>query len=56
MVKNCHAWQKINVGIRKALAEVSLADLQLDSEPLQAPDLRRALGGVTDNRSPEVHS
>lgn len=41
-----HAWQKINVGIRKALAQVSLADLQHDSEPLPTPDLRRSLTGI----------
>lgn len=38
-----HAWQKINVGIRKALAQVSLADLQHASNPLDTPDLRGAL-------------
>lgn len=40
-----HAWQKINIGIREALAQVSLADLQHHGEPLQAPDLRLALHG-----------
>lgn len=40
-----HAWQKINIGIREALAQVSLADLQHRGEPLQAPDLRLALRG-----------
>ena len=43
-----HAWQKINVGIRKALSEVSLADLQCEHEPLAAPDLRRGLARRTD--------
>ncbi|NIW23083.1 MAG: SUF system Fe-S cluster assembly regulator [Gammaproteobacteria bacterium] len=38
-----NAWQKINVGIRKALAQVSLADLQQATEPLDTPDLRGAL-------------
>ncbi len=38
-----HAWQKINVGIRTALAQVSLADLQYAADPLDTPDLRGAL-------------
>ena len=38
-----HAWQKINVGIRKALAQVSLADLQQATHPLDTPDLRASL-------------
>ena len=38
-----HAWQKINVGIRKALAQASLADLQHSADPLDTPDLRGAL-------------
>ena len=43
-----HAWQKINVGIRRALANVSLADLQYHASPLSnVPDLRSAvLGGA----------
>jgi FeS assembly SUF system regulator len=38
-----HAWKKINVGIREALAQVSLADLQHRGDPLRTPDLRHAL-------------
>ena len=38
-----NAWQKINIGIRKALAQVSLADLQQATDPLDTPDLRGAL-------------
>jgi len=38
-----HAWQKINVGIRKALAQISLADLQHATQPLETPDLRGSL-------------
>jgi len=43
-----HAWQKINVGIRRALADVSLADLQFHANPLATvPDLRSTvLGGA----------
>jgi FeS assembly SUF system regulator len=41
-----HAWQKINIGIRRALAEISLADLQFESEPLPGtPDLRSMVTG-----------
>jgi DNA-binding IscR family transcriptional regulator len=52
-----HAWQKINIGIRRALADVSLADLQLEANPLRsAPNLRRAVLGsachVTDGERP----
>ena len=38
------AWQRINGSIRTALQDVSLADLQLRSEPLGAPDLKGSLG------------
>jgi len=39
-----HAWQKINVGIRRALAEVTLADLQHQPNPMPVfPNLREAL-------------
>lgn len=42
------AWQKINSSIRSALQRVTLADLQLRSEPLTPPDLAGALSdGVT---------
>jgi FeS assembly SUF system regulator len=37
------AWQRINLSIRKALQEVSLADLQRRRQPLGAPDLRAGL-------------
>jgi FeS assembly SUF system regulator len=39
------AWQKINSSIRKALQDVTLADLQQRSQPLPTPDLRAGLGG-----------
>ena len=37
------AWQKINSSIRKALQQVSLADLQMQAHPLPPPDLKAAL-------------
>ena len=37
------AWQRINVSIRQALTEVSLADLQHRSHPIPQPNLREAL-------------
>jgi FeS assembly SUF system regulator len=37
------AWQRINRSIRKALEDVSLADLQQLREPLPPPDLHSAL-------------
>ena len=37
------AWQRINIGIRKALQQVSLADLQLRPYPLAPPDLKAEL-------------
>lgn len=37
------AWQRINVSIRQALTEVSLADLQYRPQPLPEPNLREAL-------------
>ena len=37
------AWQRINVSIRQALTEVSLADLQHGAQPLPQPNLRGAL-------------
>jgi FeS assembly SUF system regulator len=40
------AWQRINQNIRKALQEVSLADLQRRKDPLPPPDLKRGLGKV----------
>ena len=40
------AWQKINQSIRKALHDVSLADLQLRKDPLPLPDLKQGLGKV----------
>jgi len=51
-----HAWQKINVGIRKALSEVSLADLQYENEPLATPDLRHGLGRLTESLDAELRS
>lgn len=38
-----HAWQRINVSIREALQQVTLADLQQSPKPLPAPDLRAHL-------------
>jgi FeS assembly SUF system regulator len=40
------AWQRINRSIRKALENVSLADLQTDSHALPPPDLRAGLVGA----------
>ncbi|HEU4616512.1 MAG TPA: SUF system Fe-S cluster assembly regulator [Gammaproteobacteria bacterium] len=40
------AWQKINRSIRKALQDVTLADLQASIDPLPPPDLARALDGA----------
>jgi FeS assembly SUF system regulator len=37
------AWQRINRSIRKALEDVTLADLQHLREPLPLPDLREGL-------------
>jgi FeS assembly SUF system regulator len=37
------AWQRINRSIRKALEDVTLADLQQRREPLPPPDLRVGL-------------
>jgi FeS assembly SUF system regulator len=37
------AWQTINSSIRKALQQVSLADLQERPQPLAPPDLKSAL-------------
>jgi FeS assembly SUF system regulator len=38
------AWQRINQSIRKALQDVSLADLQRLRQPIAAPNLRAGLG------------
>jgi FeS assembly SUF system regulator len=46
-----HAWQRINIGIRRALAQVSLADLQDDADPMPPPDLRGQL--VVAKKRPE---
>jgi FeS assembly SUF system regulator len=37
------AWQRINQSIRRALQDVSLADLQARHEPLPPPDLKAGL-------------
>ena len=37
------AWQRINGSIRTSLQTVSLADLQMEAEPLPPPDLKQAL-------------
>lgn len=41
------AWQRINLSIREALHQVTLADLQREREPLPTPDLRSHLSRVT---------
>ena len=42
------AWQRINVNIRQALTEVSLADLQHRAQPLPQPKLRDALDTLSN--------
>ena len=42
------AWQRINVSIRQALTEVSLADLQHRAQPLPQPKLRDALDTLSN--------
>lgn len=42
-----HAWQRINLSIREALHEITLADLQGGPGHLPAPDLRSHLGTAT---------
>jgi len=37
------AWQRINLSIRDALQEVTLADLQRDRDPMPAPNLKSHL-------------
>ena len=44
------AWQRINLSIRKALQDVSLADLQYRRLPLEAPDLRAGLRDASGSR------
>ena len=41
------AWQRINRSIRNSLQQVSLADLQLDSEPPAGLDFKRDLTATT---------
>jgi len=38
-----HAWQRINLSIRKALEQVTLADLQRRPQPMPVPDLAAPL-------------
>ena len=48
---NCQvatAWQKINFGIRRALSEVSLVDLQTPVELLSTPNLKAYLASPTN--------
>ena len=48
---NCQvstAWQKINFGIRRALSEVSLVDLQTPVELLATPNLKAYLASPTN--------
>lgn len=37
------AWQRINLSIREALEQVTLADLQIRPDPMPAPDLKAGL-------------
>lgn len=41
------AWQRINLGIRNALEQVTLADLQHKRDPMPVPDLRSHLESAT---------
>lgn len=43
-----HAWQRINLSIREALQQVTLADLQRKHEPMPVPDLRSHLEAATN--------
>jgi FeS assembly SUF system regulator len=38
-----HAWQRINLGIRKALEQITLADLRNEPEAVPVPNLRSQL-------------
>ena len=38
-----NAWQRINLSIREALQQVTLADLQREPDPMPAPNLRSHL-------------
>jgi FeS assembly SUF system regulator len=41
-----HAWQRINLSIREALQQITLADLQREQDPMPVPDLRTHLGAA----------
>jgi len=41
-----HAWQRINLSIREALQQITLADLQGGPSRLPVPDLRTHLGAA----------
>ena len=41
------AWQRINLSIREALQQITLADLQQGQPPLPAPDLKSHLEAAT---------
>jgi FeS assembly SUF system regulator len=46
----CHvggAWQRINISIREALQEVTLADLQRERRPMPVPNLRSHFEAAT---------
>jgi DNA-binding IscR family transcriptional regulator len=46
-----HAWQRVNRAIRRALYDISLAQLAgLDSGSLAVPDINAELRGRTPNR------
>jgi len=48
-----NAWQRINLSIREALKQITLADLQQADAPIAAPDLRSHLEPAT-NRTGEA--
>lgn len=43
-----NAWQRINLSIREALTQITLADLRRDDAPIPAPDLRSHLEAATN--------
>jgi FeS assembly SUF system regulator len=43
-----NAWQRINLSIREALQQVTLADLRHPAQPLPAPDLRSHLEAIAN--------
>lgn len=43
-----NAWQRINLSIREALQQVTLADLQREPDPMPAPNLRSHLAAAAN--------